>query len=235
MRDNGIGIDGELLPRVFDLFAQGERSLDRSQGGLGVGLTLVQRLVELHGGTRRRRRSDGAGQGAEFSIVLPCLSEVGASEGAGSRRRRRPRSPAAPPHPRRRRQRRRRREHGDAARAWTATRCKTRRRRHQALACAEVFAPDVVLLDIGLPRHGRLRGRAPPARAAARRAACLIVALTGYGQPDDRERAREAGFDHHLIKPADPVALLALIAGWMRSRAPGRGQGERERRSPHGG
>ena len=89
----------------------------------------------------------------------------------------------------------------------------------EALASAPVFAPDVVVLDIGLPGDGRLRGRAPPARACRRRAPSLLIALTGYGQRGDRDRARDAGFDHHLTKPAEPDELLAIIEAWRAARA----------------
>jgi signal transduction histidine kinase/DNA-binding response OmpR family regulator len=208
--DNGIGIDAELLPHVFELFEQGKRSLDRSQGGLGVGLTLVRSLVELHQG-RVEATSEGAGRGAQFRIHLPCLSEAVRAEPA----------------------------HADEE-PWSAgTRCRVlvvddnhdaaeaaavllSLAGHEvkavgdpleALGCAPVFAPDVVVLDIGLPGIDgydlarRLR-QVPQTRAS------LMVALTGYGQRGDLERARAAGFDHHLTKPAEPEELLALIQMW---------------------
>jgi signal transduction histidine kinase len=103
VRDNGMGIEGELLPNVFELFEQGKRSLDRSQGGLGVGLTLVHRLIGLHHGTVTAT-SAGAGRGSEFRITLPCLSEVGRARSAVRGGADRPRPGVRVPHPRRRRQ-----------------------------------------------------------------------------------------------------------------------------------
>jgi signal transduction histidine kinase len=212
VRDNGIGIEPELLPRVFDLFEQGKRALDRTQGGLGVGLTLVQRLVKLHDG-RVEAHSAGAGHGAEFRIYLPLLQEPAARDDAPQQ----PDSDAAPVS---------RRvliveDNPDIA-DTTATmlaigghtvRCA--RDGEQAITEAQNFAPEVVLLDVGLPQLDgyqvarRLR-QLPPTRHA------LIIGLTGYGMPADRQRGREAGFDHHLLKPADPAELRRLIE----SRAP---------------
>ncbi len=212
VRDNGIGIEPELLPKVFELFEQGRRSLDRSQGGLGIGLTLVQRLVELHNG-QVVARSAGNGQGSEFIVTLPCLSEVHPSE------------PSMPGRP------------ADAS----ASACRvlvvddntdaaetvamflqieghvvqTAHDGQQALTSAATFHPDVVVLDIGLPvidgyeLARRLRCM-PPTRDA------LLVALTGYGQKGDRQQAVDAGFDAHLVKPADPRHLAEMISEWRR-------------------
>jgi len=232
VRDNGMGIEGELLPNVFELFEQGKRSLDRSQGGLGVGLTLVHRLVGLHHGTVTAT-SAGVGRGSEFSIALPCLNEVVEVEA-------RPASVPADPAPACACRILVVDDNHDAADATAmflklgGHEVKTVGNGSDALASAPVFEPDIVLLDIGLPGMdgygvaGRLR------EITATRASCLI-ALTGYGQPADRERARQAGFDHHLTKPADPEELLELIAGWMQARAPERERGEPERRLPRGG
>ena len=208
VRDNGVGIDAELLPNIFDLFEQGKRSLDRSQGGLGVGLTLVHRLVELHQG-EVTARSDGSGRGAEFRVVLPCLSEVGdgsapvRDSGGGAKARAACRILVVD-------------DNHDAA---EATKVLLELGGHEvkmvgsgadALASAPVFAPHVVLLDIGLPEMDGYVVAQRLRELAETRGACLI-ALTGYGQPADRERARSAGFDHHLTKPADPDSLLALV------------------------
>jgi signal transduction histidine kinase/ActR/RegA family two-component response regulator len=232
VRDNGMGIERELLPNVFELFEQGQRSLDRSQGGLGVGLTLVHRLVGLHHGTVTAS-SAGAGRGSEFRLTLPCLSEVIEPDAPAA-----PRQAVAAPetacrilvvddnH--------------DAADATAmflklaGHEVKTVGNGSDALASAPVFAPDVVLLDIGLPGMDGY-GVATRLRDIAQTRASCLIALTGYGQPADRERAREAGFDHHLTKPADPDGLLELIAGWVRSRPPERRLGDRvERHAPFG-
>jgi signal transduction histidine kinase/DNA-binding response OmpR family regulator len=225
VRDNGIGIDAALMPRIFDLFAQGERSLDRSQGGLGVGLTLVRRLVELHGGTVTAS-SAGAGRGAEFEVRLPCLRVVGEA--------------AAAPPPETAGASGSRvlvvDDNQDAAETIAlylqleGHEVKTVRDGHQALACVGVFAPQVVVLDIGLPGLNgyevaqRLR-ELPATRQA------LIVALSGYGQPEDKQRALEAHFDHYFVKPADPQALVDRIAAWQHSGTVA-GPGDEAARTP---
>jgi len=223
VRDNGVGIDAELLPNIFELFEQGKRSLDRSQGGLGVGLTLVHRLVGLHQGTVTAT-SAGSGRGSEFQVVLPCLSEVGDDQAPSLLR------------PARLKQRAGCRilvvdDNHDAAEATKVLlelaghEVKMVGDGNEALASAPVFAPDVVLLDIGLPMMDGYQVARRLREAAETRASCLI-ALTGYGQPADRERARAAGFDHHLTKPADPDALLALVDAWIESSG--------DKRSPAG-
>jgi signal transduction histidine kinase/DNA-binding response OmpR family regulator len=207
VRDNGMGIEAELLPRVFDLFEQGRRALDRTQGGLGVGLTLVQRLVRLHDG-RVEALSAGAGQGAEFRVYLPCPAAVEALPEAQ-------RPAGADPAVSRRVMVVE--DNPDIAET-TATMLSLfghtvclARDGWQALARVEAFAPEVVLLDIGLPQMDgyevarRLR-QLPQIRQAR------LVALTGYGQPGDRQRGRDAGFDEHLLKPVDPALLSELIA-----------------------
>jgi len=210
VRDNGIGIDGALLPHVFELFTQGERSLDRSQGGLGVGLTVVERLVDLHQG-RVEVKSDGIGKGSLFQVVLPCISEVPqataetsavvlGSAAAGKR------ILVID-------------DNIDAAESIAVFlrleghEVRTVSDGPQAIAIAQVFAPQVAVVDIGLPgmngyevaRRLRLRGSDAPA---------LLIALTGYGQKEDRTRSSEAGFDHHFVKPADPRLIQAAIASW---------------------
>ena len=188
VRDNGVGIEADLLPRVFDLFEQGTRALDREQGGLGVGLTLVQRLVRLHQG-HVEAESAGPGKGADFRVYLPCLPSPApmpaAREQPGTRRR-----AVAAPRADCRRQPRCRRNHGRHAHVWPATRCAAHEAT-QALALAQEFAPEIVLLDIGLPRVDgyqvarRLR-ELPQTRHT------LLVGLSGYGMPADRQRGREA-------------------------------------------
>ena len=207
VKDNGAGIEPELLPRIFDLFVQGERSLDRGQGGLGIGLTLVKRLVELHQG-RVEAASGGAGQGTTFKVVLPCISAVRAPA--------KQRDPAATVS-----QVYGRRvlvvdDNVDAAET-TATylrleghEVKTVHDGNQALHAVKVFDPHVVVLDIGLPGLDgydvarQLRERGDTSHA-------LLIALTGYGQKEDRQRAAEAGFDYHLTKPADPREIQNAI------------------------
>ncbi len=209
VRDNGMGIDRDLLPRVFELFAQGERSLDRSLGGLGVGLTVVQRLVELHQG-RVEVKSDGAGKGAEFRIVLPCISEVPQVDQPAGATMREEKATAL-----------RRRvlvvdDNFDAAESIAVLlrleghEVKTVNDPEQALYSSQVFAPSVIVLDIGLPgMDGYEVARRMRMLPATREA--LYIALTGYGQKEDREQATAAGFEHHFIKPADPRAIHAVI------------------------
>lgn len=208
VRDNGMGIDAALLPRVFDLFEQGNRTLDRSQGGLGVGLTLVQRLVRLHEG-RVEAHSAGPGQGAEFRVYLPCVSA-------------RPAIPVQPAEPVLGRTAKAPRrvllvdDNNDIVESTAdmlAMAGHTLRCAHdgaQALAMAQEFAAEVVLLDIGLPgidgyQVAKLLRQMPELRHAR------LIALTGYGMPSDRQRGRDAGFDHYLVKPVDPAVLRALI------------------------
>ena len=203
VRDDGKGIAPELLPHVFEVFVQGEQSLDRRQGGLGLGLTISRRIVELQGGTLVAT-SDGPGRGSEFVIELPALEA--------------PLEEAAP-----------------AARAFDATKRRIllvddnadalealqviiQMMGHEvavatdgesALAVAARFLPELVALDIGLPGidgyEVARRMRALPGLTDA-----VLVALTGSGPDVDRERARAAGFDHHLLKPVLPEAVLAL-------------------------
>jgi PAS domain S-box-containing protein len=204
--DNGTGIAPELLPRIFDLFVQSSRSLDRAHGGLGIGLTIVQRLVTLHDGTITAH-SDGRGKGTEFTIHLPLLSP-----------------PAMPPTaPRASSQDHSRRilivdDNEDAAETMAMLQnlrghqAKTAFNGPAALDLAAGFLPHVILLDIGLPGMDGYevarRVRATPALQDA-----FIIALTGYGSDNDRERCRAAGINEHLTKPAD----LEILRGWLSS------------------
>jgi CheY-like chemotaxis protein len=216
VRDTGMGIPQELLLHVFELFTQGEWSTDGSQGGIGIGLALVRRLVELHGGTITVA-SAGPGQGSEFAVRLPALpAEAVSPEGpiAGEA------DGQASPLPQ---QSRRRRillvdDNVDAAESLSMLlglqghEVRVAHDGQTALRAAEEFQPEVVLLDIGLPRMDgnevarRLRER-PESDGM------LLVALTGYGQDEDRRRSHEAGFNAHLLKPVDLAALQGLLEG----------------------
>ena len=209
VRDNGAGIERELLDKVFDLFVQGDRALDRSQGGLGIGLTLVKRLVELHQG-RVHAASDGPGKGATFTVTLPCISAVESQKIQPAAK------PAAPSPEVYGRRVLVVDDNVDAAESTAAF---LRLEGHevkavhdglQALASLKVFDPHVVVLDIGLPGLDgyavarELRGRGDTSHV-------LLIALTGYGQKEDRTRAADAGFDYHFVKPADPREIQAAI------------------------
>jgi PAS domain S-box-containing protein len=215
VRDDGVGVPGELLPHVFDLFTQADRSLDRSQGGLGIGLTLARRLVELHGG-RVEARSDGPGHGSEFVVVLPRLEGAAASasserEGAGGERAHAGLRILVVE------------DHADSAEMLAFL---LRLEGHEvrvasegsgALDAARAQRPDVVLCDIGLPGMNgyevasRLRQETECANAR-------LIALSGYGQAEDRRRSKEAGFDFHLTKPVEPDALIALLGSLKEAR-----------------
>ncbi len=205
--DNGIGIAPEMIPRIFDLFMQGERSLDRAQGGLGIGLTLVRRLVELHHGTVMAR-SAGPGEGSEFVVELPLAAARAGAE----------RTPAPPPA----RATAPRRilivdDNVDAASTLAQALGDIGHEvgvAHDGRAAVERAArerPDVVLLDIGLPGMDGYavarRLRATPGLDQT-----VLIAVSGYGQVGDRERTQEAGFRDHLVKPVDVHTLAALLA-----------------------
>jgi CheY-like chemotaxis protein len=211
VRDTGVGIGGDMLARIFEPFVQSGRVLHHSQGGLGIGLTLVRSLVEMHGGSVTAH-SEGPGQGSEFVVRLPALPHKhpvpgarAAGEGGG---------PAgAPP---------RRRvlvvdDNVDAAESLAVL---LRLEGHEvrvahdgpaALAAVEADPPDLVFLDIGMP----VMNGYDVARRLRRRpglGGLVLVAVTGWGQEEDRRRSREAGFDHHLVKPVEPDALHPLLA-----------------------
>jgi signal transduction histidine kinase len=209
IRDSGIGIPAEMLGRVFDLFVQLNRTIDRSQGGLGIGLTLVRRLVELHGGTVEAH-SEGLGKGSEFVVRLPILKElppalqvngIGAARGVSTGRRVLVVD-----------------DNIDAAQTLALllrVSGHVVRMAHDGpsgLAAAQEWLPEFVLLDIGLPGIDgyevarRLRGEAESSKIT-------LIAVSGYGQDEDRRRSAEAGFDEHLVKPVEPTALQRLLAG----------------------
>ena len=206
VRDNGTGIAPEVLPHIFDLFTQGPRSLARSEGGLGVGLNVVRNVVSMHGGTVKAE-SEGAGHGSRFVVRLPLCALAGN---------------APPP---------------EAMAAQPAGRCRVLLVEDNVDACETLKAfleleahdvtmahdgqagldamlaqdYDVIVCDIGLPGMDGLEVLAR-LRASGKGAQPVAIGLSGYGQAEDRSRALAAGFDHYLVKPVSPDALLALVA-----------------------
>ncbi len=204
--DNGIGLDPAAAGSIFDMFVQADHSLERTQAGLGVGLTLARRFVELHGGTIEAT-SDGLGKGTRFTVRLPlAAAPVPASQAPAA-------CGTAPRHGRRVLLADDNVDFAVTLAQLMALRGHEVRLAHDgaaALAEAEAFRPDVAFLDIGMPKvHGYEVARR--LRAASATAGCLLVAVTGWGQEQDRTRAREAGFDRHLVKPADPAEILAIL------------------------
>ncbi len=209
VRDDGIGIAAELLPRVFDLFTQGERSADRAQGGLGVGLAVVKSLAELHGG-RVAVASDGPGKGSVFTLTLPLLDS--AANGNLAHLVERQAEVASRPmrimvvddNP-------------DAALMLsmlleaTGYEVITENSSQAGLERARTALPDVCLLDIGLPDMDGYE-LARQLSGLPGMGQSTLIAVTGYGQEQDRRKTREAGFHHHLVKPVDPAQLQALLA-----------------------
>lgn len=206
--DNGIGMDAELVGRAFDLFAQAERSSDRSSGGLGLGLALVKSLVELHGGTVTCA-SEGVGKGSTFSVCLPRLLER--SEQVDHLQGGEPLQPAHQPL----------RvmvvdDNVDAAVMLTMLlqasghEVLIEHSAYKALERAKADQPQVCLIDIGLPE---LDGNqvAQRLRSFPETAEAVLIAVTGYGQDSDRKSALAAGFDHHLVKPVDTKRLAAIL------------------------
>jgi CheY-like chemotaxis protein/anti-sigma regulatory factor (Ser/Thr protein kinase) len=203
--DNGIGLSPELAARAFELFVQGDRDLDRSQGGLGIGLTLVRRLAEMHGGSASVH-SDGVGKGSEFIVRFPAIESRSGPAPAASR------APSAPA----------RKilviEDNEDARdslrillELAGHRVETANDGIAGLAKALAMQPEVALIDVGLPRlDGYEVARRLRASKGIRRP--FLVALTGYGLPEDRERAFAAGFDAHVVKPVDNDTLAEVMA-----------------------
>jgi CheY-like chemotaxis protein len=208
VRDTGEGIRPEVLPRIFDLFARAPVEADRSRGGLGVGLTLVKRLMELHGGSVSVE-SAGPGRGSEFTIRLP----VNAGEG--------PHGGSAPAHDSDTSTRRRVLIVDDSEDARESLRLLLELGGHEVetaedgstgLAKLHTFRPDVALIDLALPGiDGYALARA--ARQSLGSERIRLIALTGYGDVEDREKAMAAGFDVHVTKPVDPEHLENLLMG----------------------
>jgi PAS domain S-box-containing protein len=208
VRDTGIGLSPGALRSIFEMFSQVADTLSRSEGGLGIGLALVKGLVELHGGSIEAR-SEGPGRGSEFAVHLPLPADAG---GAGE-----PAPDAAAASlPRRGRRVLVADDNQDAADSLgmilelAGHEVRVAHGGRKALEIAAGFHPDVVLLDIGMPDlNGYEAARA--LRAAPGGADLELIALTGWGHPDDKRRAAEAGFDRHLTKPVDPAVLEALL------------------------
>jgi signal transduction histidine kinase/CheY-like chemotaxis protein len=210
--DNGQGVAPELLPHVFNLFTQAPGPIDRAPGGLGIGLTLVRSLAELHGGTAEAS-SDGPGRGSEFTVRLPLLKDAGG--------RRKQEATAARVHPAALRLEPAKHvlivEDSPANRdtlqrlltLW-GHRVDTAEDGPRGVARALADHPEVILLDIGLPGLDGYEAARRIRAAAGERV--FLIALTGYGQPEDRQRSLDAGFDAHLVKPVDPDALARLVA-----------------------
>jgi PAS domain S-box-containing protein len=209
IQDTGTGIPAEMLPRVFDMFTQVDRALERSQGGLGIGLALVRKLVEMHGGSVHVR-SPGLGAGSTFEVRLPALASSQPQEAR----------PAEAPHAD---------EAGkggpnvlvvddniDSADSLATMLdlmgCQTQVAHDglEAVKSAQAFQPDLIMLDIGLPL---LTGHevARQIRAHPWGQTMVLVALTGWGQEEDRRKSRDAGFNHHMVKPVDVAALSELL------------------------
>jgi signal transduction histidine kinase/ActR/RegA family two-component response regulator len=205
VKDTGIGIPAEILPRVFDLFAQADRSLDRSEGGLGIGLTVARKLAEMHGGTVTAA-SEGIGKGAEFTLRLPLSDlNVTAPDVRGEDRilaRSKLRILVVD-------------DNRDTAKSEAFL---LARLGHEvevaydgvmALEVAAAFLPDAILLDIGLPRiDGYEVARRLRAQGFASEA---LIAVSGYGRPEDEQRSREVGFNRHLVKPVDHQMLVSVL------------------------
>jgi signal transduction histidine kinase len=218
VRDNGIGIAPNMLPRVFDLFSQGARSLDRAQGGLGIGLTIVKSLVDLHGGSAEAH-SEGMGAGSEFVIRLPVAQPARSAErktaGKG------PKSKAGHLSMTRKRilivdDNRDAAEILAEALEGSGYTTRVAFDGPSTLGLVDAFDPDLMLVDIGLPVMDGYelarQLRAKPALAHAR-----LIAVTGYGQESDRRRALEAGFDEHLVKPIDLERLETMLRAHLSS------------------
>ena len=213
IRDNGIGIARDMLGAVFRLFAQADASLERVQGGLGVGLTLARHLVELHGGSIEAK-SEGVGHGSEFVVRLP-RAPAGAT----------PRIAANGPAHRARPGGKRiliADDNVDFAMSLEAILAPLHhdvRVVHDGVAALEVaarFAPQIAFLDIGLPgRNGYELARL--LRALPQTAHSRLIAITGWGQEDDRRRSRDAGFDLHLVKPVEPSQLVDIVGADTRT------------------
>lgn len=209
VKDSGIGIAAEQLPRVFEMFTQVDRSLERSQGGLGIGLTLAKRLVEMHAG-KIEVESAGLGRGSEFIVRLPLVIESSRTESTRTEEDFEAMKSSL-------------RvlivdDNRDAADSLSEIltimghSTRTAYDGQHGVTLAEAYRPDLILLDIGLPKLNgyeacRLVRDQPWGKSI------MLIAVTGWGQDTDRRRSHKAGFDHHLVKPVEPAILIKLMAG----------------------
>ena len=207
VKDTGIGIAADQLPRIFEMFTQVDRSLELSRGGLGIGLTLAHRLVELHGG-RVEAMSEGLGKGSAFVVCLPLLVEASKPQESG----------AAVEHALRSSFRilvvDDNQDAADSLAEMLKLMGNDTRTAYDGQAGVDVageFQPDVILLDIGMPK---LNGYDACRRIREQTGgqSVVLIAVTGWGQEDDRRRSQAAGFDHHMVKPVDPRAMMELLA-----------------------
>jgi PAS domain S-box-containing protein len=208
VRDDGIGISPELLPHVFELFVQADHASTKAAGGLGIGLTLVRNLVHMHGGSVKAH-SAGLGEGCEFLVRLPLLADH--EQGLSDAEDRRP--PASPSRAVRVLIVDDNRDAADSLAALLALYGHEVRIAHDgaaAIATALSYLPNLIFLDIGMPGMDGYevarRIRAEPTLRGT-----VVTALTGWGQQEDRRRTAEAGFDHHMVKPPDPKAVVSLL------------------------
>jgi PAS domain S-box-containing protein len=207
VKDSGIGIPSEMLESIFDMFTQVDGSLERSHGGLGIGLTLVKRLVEMHGGSIEAR-SFGANQGSEFTVRLPAvvglLNEPPQSDGQGPAQASKRRILVVD-------------DNENAAKVLgmlltaLGNEVRTAFDGISGIELAESFLPEIILLDIGMPKlNGYETARRIREQPWGKN--MVLAALTGWGQEEDKRRTREAGFDHHFVKPVEPAVLQKLLA-----------------------
>lgn len=207
VKDSGVGIPADMRERIFEMFTQIDRSMEKTHSGLGIGLTLAKSIVEMHGGTIEVH-SDGANRGTTFRVILPLLLEIPAVES--------PVDPVEMPTPKERRVLIV--DDNQAAASLLSSVVKmlgnevrTAGDGEEAIAMADDFRPDVILMDLGMPKlNGYDAARHIRQQPWGRK--MLLVALTGWGQDGDKQRTKEAGFDHHLVKPADPAELQNLLA-----------------------
>jgi CheY-like chemotaxis protein len=215
VRDTGIGLAAEQLPRIFQMYSQVDSALERSQGGLGIGLTLVKRLVEMHGG-RIEAHSGGPGKGSEFVVRLPAVVAAAGPLSADGVE-----EPAAPKSSLRILIVDDNRDAADSLGMLLRIMGNDTRTAYDGQEGVDVageFWPDVMLLDIGLPKLNgheacrRIRGR-PWGKKV------VLIAMTGWGQEEDRRLSHEAGFDYHMVKPVDPQELMKLLVGFQQVKA----------------